>query len=82
MEMGSLYIKYRVVHYRGEDTASIIKEINDAFLKIHDKYAINGKVLPLHSDYYNMYDDYLDNCGVEPPTNFFISYSKEILSNF
>jgi hypothetical protein len=69
MDMGNLYIKYRVAHYRGEDIPSVIKEINDTFLKINNKHVINGKGPPLGSDYYNMYDLYLDNCGVEPPTN-------------
>jgi hypothetical protein len=55
MDMENLYIKYRVVNYRGEDTASIIKEINDIFLKIHDNYVINGKGPPFGSAYYNMY---------------------------
>jgi hypothetical protein len=27
--MGNLNIKFRITHYRGEDTAGIIKEIND-----------------------------------------------------
>jgi hypothetical protein len=45
MNMGDLYIKYRVSNYRGEDFTSIIKEIDDTFLKIHDKYVILGKIL-------------------------------------
>jgi hypothetical protein len=54
MNMGDLYIKYRVENYRREYTTSITKEIEDTFEKLHHKYVIGRKISPMSSDYYEM----------------------------
>jgi hypothetical protein len=69
MYMGELYVKRWVAEYRGKNVKKIkkiIKEIQVGYDKLYDQYVIDGKLPPVHSDFFWIFQHYIEHNGVEP----------------
>jgi hypothetical protein len=69
MHMGELYIKRRVAEYRGENVKNIKKikkKIEDGYDKLYDQYVIDGELPPVDSDFFWIFQHYIEHNGVKP----------------
>jgi hypothetical protein len=66
--MGELYVKRRVVEYRGENVKNIKKikkKIEDGYDKLYYQYVID-ELPPVDSDFFWIFQHYIEHNGVEP----------------
>jgi hypothetical protein len=69
MDMGDLYVKLRVIDYRGEnfhDYVNIKEEMVDTYMKLYFENVID-KLPPTDSCYYKIRQHYIEHNGIEPP---------------
>jgi hypothetical protein len=69
MHMGELYVKRRVAEYRKvnfNDYVDIKAEIVDGYMEIYMEYVVDGKLPPVHSDFFWIFQQYIEHNGVQP----------------
>jgi hypothetical protein len=72
MHMGNLYVKLRIADYKGENIENIEKikkEILDGYDKLYNEYVIDEILPPIHSDFFWIFQHYIEHNGVESLKN-------------